>query len=99
MARILIKRKFRRDTSNEIVALLNKIRSAAMKQSGYISGETLINYEEPHDISVLCTWQNIENWLSWKENPERKQYEAMLEVFQIGPTDYEEFLVGSTFQP
>lgn len=99
IAKILIKRKFKRDKNKEIVTLLNNIRSAAMKQRGYISGETLIGYAEPHDIAVLCTWQRIEDWLSWKENPERKKYEALLEVFQTGPTDYEEFMVGSTFHP
>ena len=99
IARILIKRKFKRDQSNEIISLLNKIRSAAMLQPGYISGETLITHEPPHDIAVLATWQSMDDWLRWKENPERKQYEAMLEVFQVGPTEYEEYMVGSTFQP
>ena len=81
------------------MALLNKMRSAAMKQPGYISGETLINYAPPHEIAVLASWQSMEDWISWKENPERKQFEAMLEVFQVGPTEYEEFMVGTTFQP
>ena len=99
LARILIKRKFRKDQPEKIVDLLNEIRSAAMRQPGYISGETLINYAEPHDISVLCTWQSINNWLKWKDSAERKQYEAMLEVFQIGPTEYEEYLVGTSYRP
>ena len=98
IARIIIKRKFMKDKAGDIVKLLNQMRTKAMQQNGYISGETLVNYAEPHDIAVLCTWQNIEDWLSWKNNPERKQYEAMLEVFQIGPTEYEEYMVGSTFQ-
>ena len=44
---------------------------------------------------VIGTWQNIENWHNWRENDIRKTLEKMLETYQDGPTEYEEFILGS----
>ena len=88
LAKIIIKRKFKTAKTREVIALLTKLRSAAMSQSGYISGETLTNYADQQDLCVIATWQSMEEWLKWKENPERKNVEAKLEIFQLGPTVY-----------
>jgi heme-degrading monooxygenase HmoA len=69
-----------------------------MRQPGYISGETLTNYEDQQDLCVIATWQSMEEWLKWKENPEPKNVEAMLEAFQLGPTACEEYFLGTPFQ-
>ena len=95
IAKVIIKRKFLKSKEKEIVSLLNKMRSGAMNQPGYISGETLMQNEQPHNMTVISTWKNMECWLQWKNNPERKQFEAMLEVYQAGPTVYEEYLLGT----
>jgi heme-degrading monooxygenase HmoA len=94
IAKILIKRKFLKGKTDEIISILNNMRFCAMEQRGYISGETLTDRKDPHNKAVLCTWQTMEDWLNWKETPERKQFDAMLEVFQVGPTEYEEYLLG-----
>ncbi len=98
IAKILIKRKFFKGKTCQIIPILKNMRSGAMDQPGYISGETLMDHKDPQNIAVLCTWQTMEEWLNWKEKPERKQFGAMLEVFQLGPTEYEEYLVGTSFQ-
>lgn len=95
IAKILIKRKFLKGKTNEIISILNNIRFIALEQPGYISGETLVDHKDPQNKAVLCTWQTMEDWLNWKEKPERKKFDAMLEVFQIGPTEYEEYIVGT----
>ena len=43
---------------------------------------------------VIGTWQNIENWHNWRENDIRKTLEKMLETYQDGPTEYEEYILG-----
>lgn len=98
LAKIIIKRKFKTAKTREVIALLTKLRSAAMRQPGYISGETLTNYADQQDLCVIATWQSMEEWLKWKENSERKNIEAMLEIFQLGPTVYEEYYLGTPFQ-
>jgi heme-degrading monooxygenase HmoA len=95
IAKVIIKRKFIKNREKEIISLLNKVRSVAMNQPGYISGETLMQSETPQNMTVISTWKSMALWQQWKSNPERKQLEAMLEVYQEGPTVYEEYLLGT----
>ncbi len=94
VAKILIKRNFVGGKTDQIYSLLKKIRSIAMNQPGYISGETLSQSEFPDKMAVICTWQSMESWLAWKNSDERKEYESMLALYQSSPTEYEEYLLG-----
>lgn len=95
VAKIIIKRRFKEGHTPQIVALLNDIRSLAMTRPGYQSGETLVRSGFPNDMVVISTWRSIEEWYAWRDSEERQKYEAMLEIHQEGPTEYEEYLLGS----
>lgn len=94
-AKIIIKRRFAKGNRPQILSLLNKSRSFAMNQPGYISGETLMQKDYPENMVVIATWQNMESWIAWKNSEERKSYEAMLEIYQTRPTEYEEYFLGT----
>jgi len=68
--------------TKEIFSLLKDFRTAALNQPG------------SQHMLVIGTWENMESWHSWKENSKRKEFEAMLEIYQEGPTEYEEYLLG-----
>ena len=93
-AKILIKREFIKGKKNEIIALLKELRSMALQQPGYISGETLSSYDLPQTLMVIGTWQDLESWHNWKENATRKTLEQMLSTYQEGSTEYQEFVLG-----
>lgn len=93
--KILIKRRFKEGHTPQIVALLNEIRSLAMNQPGYVSGETLVLSGFPNNMVVISTWKDMDAWQKWKESKARNKFEAMLEVYQERPTDYEEYLLGT----
>ena len=93
-AKILIKRKFNKGKKSEIIALLKELRSMAMQQPGYISGETLSSTEQPQTLMVIGSWQDMENWHDWKDNNTRKTLEQMLSTYQEGETEYQEFVLG-----
>ena len=95
IAKILIKRRFMPGKDKEILALMNKMRTGAMNRPGYISGETLMRRDNPYQMTVIATWQSVEDWHSWKESNDRKQFDAMLEIYQEGPTIYEEYVLGT----
>jgi len=97
IAKIIIKRRFVKENTPQILSLLNKMRSIAMDQTGYISGETLMQKDFPENMAVIATWQRMEDWLVWKDSEERKTYEAMLEIYQTRPTQYEEYHLGTSF--
>jgi len=75
VVKVLIKRKFKEGKAREVFSLLNKFRSYAMNQKGYISGETLLNHDDPQKILVISIWQDIENWMKWRENSDRQANE------------------------
>ena len=93
-AKILIKRKFIKGKKSEIIALLKELRSRALQQPGYISGETLSAVDQPQTLMVIGSWQDMESWHNWKENDTRKTLEQMLTTYQEGSTAYQEFTLG-----
>jgi heme-degrading monooxygenase HmoA len=95
IAKILIKRRFKPGNTPQIVNLLNEIRALAMTQSGYMSGETLMKNEEPDVMVVISTWKDLDSWRNWRSNKERNKLESMLEIYQEGPTEYDEYLLGT----
>jgi heme-degrading monooxygenase HmoA len=98
IAKILIKRRFKEGHAPQIVALLNEIRTHALNQAGYMSGETLVKSDYPNNMVVISTWQSEQAWHNWRDSDTRKKFEAMLEVYQDRPTDYDEYLLGSPLQ-
>lgn len=95
IAKIIIKRRFKTGKTRQIIALLNELRSRAMHQPGYISGETLSKKGFPNNMVVIGSWQTLDAWRQWRDSEERKKYEAMLELYQERPTEYEEYLLGT----
>jgi antibiotic biosynthesis monooxygenase (ABM) superfamily enzyme len=97
LTKVLIKRRFRKENEREILHLLNELRAKAMGMAGYVSGITMISAEDPQTMLVIGTWEKLDHWLQWKDSAERKQFEAMLEVYQDQPAEYEVYFVGSPF--
>ena len=97
LTKILIKRRFQAGKTREIITLLNDMRSQAIKQRGYVQGETLVQPDNPQNYLVISTWSNLEFWRNWKNSETRKTIDTMLEVYQEGPTEYEEYVQGTPF--
>jgi heme-degrading monooxygenase HmoA len=94
-AKIIIKRKFIKGKKREIIALLRELRSGALQQPGYISGETLTTSEDPQMLVVIGSWQDMKSWINWRENDTRKTLERMLETYQETSSEYLELTLGA----
>ena len=92
--KIFIKRHVKKGKTQEAVELLKDVRSQALKQPGYISGETLINHYDPCNIAVVSTWHTIDDWIRWEESDERSAKENQLEGLLERPTDFEIYDLG-----
>ncbi len=92
--KILIKRQFKENCSEEAFALLRKFRHAAMSQKGHISGETWVNHYDPTRITVVSTWQTVEDWIRWEESDERAGIEAELKDILAATAQFEVYDVG-----
>ena len=94
--KVFIKRNIKKGKTEDTLSLLNEVRSQALKQPGYISGETLINHYDPSNITVVSTWQTIDDWIRWQESDERSVQEDQLESLQEGPANFEIYDLGLT---
>ncbi len=92
--KIFIKRHVKEGKVDNAYTLLNKIRSNAMNQPGYISGETLVNHYDYRSITVISTWQSVEDWINWEESDKRAGNEAELESLLEEPTKFEIYDMG-----
>ena len=47
---------------------LRVLRNDAMKQPGYITGETLVDTEDPCNVLVISTWHTVEQLNAWNRS-------------------------------
>ncbi len=89
--RVLITRRFKKGNIVKVIDLLKRIRSKALNQPGYITGETLYGVDDPDKLVVIATWESQEDWERWKNDPQRKAIDDELEELLLEPTSYEVF--------
>lgn len=92
--KVLIKRHIIDGKTDEALELLNKLRSQAIDQPGHISGETLVNHFDARSITVITTWQTIEEWIKWQESDEREAIETRLDRVLEEPAKFEIYDLG-----
>jgi heme-degrading monooxygenase HmoA len=59
------------ESARRLVEVIREIRAEAMKQPGFITGETLVNVDNPCQILVISTWQRPEEWKAWDQSEKR----------------------------
>jgi heme-degrading monooxygenase HmoA len=86
MVKVLLERTIKGKNVGEIVRLLRQMRVLAMQQPGYISGETLHALNDPNHYLVISTWETMEHWQAWYNNPERQKLQKEIDSFLEAPT-------------
>ena len=92
--KILIKRKFKNSNMQAASRFVINNRSGAMRQSGYISSETLRSIEDKDTVLVVSMWENMEAWEAWKNSDTRKANVAELRDYLVGEAEYEHYSLG-----
>jgi quinol monooxygenase YgiN len=72
MVRVIVERHCKPRHEAELERLLVELRINAMRQRGYISGETLRSVDDPDHWLVISTWADIDLWTVWKTSQERR---------------------------
>jgi heme-degrading monooxygenase HmoA len=86
--KILIKRSIGQEVAQVVRPLIVELRSHAMRQPGYISGETLKCIDRPGEYLVVSTWQSVNDWNAWIHSQERKILEEKVEAITGKATEY-----------
>jgi heme-degrading monooxygenase HmoA len=92
--KIFIKRQIDKSSLGEVSALLISARKNAMNHQGYISTETLVNYDDPCQVLVVSMWQKREDWDRYARSPERQENENNFASILAADTEYEIFKMG-----
>jgi len=85
MIRVIIERRCRPDKLTEMESLLTDIRIIAMKQPGYISGETLHSVDDPTLWLIISTWLDLDTWKAWETSMERREAMRKMEPLLVAP--------------
>ena len=86
--KILIKRSIGQEVAPVVRPLIVELRAHAMKQSGYISGETLKCIDRPGEYLVISTWQSLDDWKKWLKSQERILLENKIDSITGRTTEY-----------
>ena len=86
--KILIKRSIGQEVAQVVRPLIVELRSHAMRQPGYISGETLKCIDRPGEYLVVSTWQSVNDWNIWIQSQERRILEEKIEAITGKTTEY-----------
>ena len=92
--KIFIKRSVPEDKVGKLLPLFQDLRSLAMNQPGYISGETLQGIDQPGESVVISTWQTVDDWRNWVNNKERLKIQKQIDMLLGTKTEYEVYHYG-----
>ena len=89
--KIFIKRQVPADKEEKVMALIKRLRSLAVAQPGYISGETLRSVANPDEYLVISNWQTVEDWKAWESSKERSDIQNRIDALLGGKTTYDAY--------
>lgn len=87
--KVFIRRQIPLGKENEIMDLVKELRKLALSQPGYISGETLVSFDDPQKFLVISTWRSIDDWKAWEASPERTAKQSKIDEITGNVTEYE----------
>ena len=96
--RIMIERKFNNPITSEILQIIDEIRIKALRQKGYIGGETVVNADDDRNVLVISSWASVNDWKSWYETKEWKDYEKDLAPHLDGPVKVAVFIPRADYE-
>ena len=86
--RVFIEREIQPGNDLKLHNLLMQLRTKAMLQKGYITGETLRDLKDPSKFLVIGTWNSVEDWNAWQANAERKKLQDDLDKLMKTPEKF-----------
>jgi heme oxygenase (mycobilin-producing) len=84
MIKVLLERRVKKRNFAKLVANLHDLRSAALRQPGYVTGETLVKGTDPIDVLVISTWISEDHWKAWTTSEERIELEDIVNALIDG---------------
>lgn len=87
--KVILYRRVPVEKRNELTPLLLELRSLALVQPGYVSGETLMNSDDPEEVLVISSWTDEPSWNRWLENARREEVQRRIDELLGHETMYQ----------
>ena len=92
---VLIKRVTKHgDNAKVLLPHIIELRALAVRQPGYISGETFFNLDRPEECLVIGRWTTIELWQKWYQDPRRIELDENMEKHLGAKPEYSIYGIG-----
>ena len=78
--KIIATMKVAKGREKDLLRLFMELRTKAMSQTGYISGETLKWISDQEEFLVISTWKSFEDWKAWEDKPKRREIHAQIDA-------------------
>ena len=95
--KIIIERKFKEPVKQEVLQIIDEIRIKALRDRGYIGGETLVNVDDGKEVIVVSSWSNVDDWKIWYEKKEWEELEKELAPRLEEPAKVRIFTPGADY--
>jgi quinol monooxygenase YgiN len=86
MVRVIIEHQVRdAEDVERVLSIIHELRNEAMRRQGYITGETLVNTEDPCNVLVISTWNELQNWQEWDTSETRLKITEEINPLLVKP--------------
>jgi heme-degrading monooxygenase HmoA len=86
MVKVVLEHRTRdKEGAQKLIKVIKEVRAEASKRPGFISGETLVDKDDPRHVMVISTWQKAEDWRVWDEDPVRIRMRKRIEELLTEP--------------
>jgi quinol monooxygenase YgiN len=86
MVRVIVERQIKKGKQLELCEAILALRSEAIKQPGYMMGETWVDVRDSLRHVVISSWIGVELWQAWENSPERQALVAKIEPLLASPS-------------
>jgi quinol monooxygenase YgiN len=83
--KVIIERRVLPGQERRALEIMRTLRAKCLDEPGYISGETLRDSEDAHNLIVISTWFGLMDWRRWHQSETRKALEAQLRPLLAAP--------------
>ncbi len=95
--KVVIEREFKETPTVEDLGIIDEIRVQALRDRGYIGGETIVNAENAREVIVLSAWASVDDWKSWYDKKGWEELEKDLAPRLEQTTKIRVFMPGADY--
>ncbi len=85
MITVIQERHIKPGKQDELKLLLRQLRLAAMNHPGFVTGETLVNADNPDHQIVIGNFRTAEDWKAWEADKERREIAGKIRQLMTKP--------------